>query len=53
MKEIKDFEKKWRNGINEDFEFEKIKDEYNRGFKDGSLWILDLIKEELINGKVR
>jgi len=53
MKKIKEFEKRWREGILEDWETDgKNKDdEHARGFKDGALWILDLIEEELLGGK--
>ena len=48
MNKIDEFEKKWRQGLFEDFDTIKNKDEYDRGFKDGAEWILDLIKEELL-----
>jgi len=49
-KEVINFEKKWREGVLEDWETnDKNKDdEHARGFKDGAEWILDLIKEELL-----
>jgi len=46
MNNIKNFEKKWRKGIKEDWDMGKAHDEYDRGFKDGADWILDLIEEE-------
>ena len=46
-KRAREFEKKWREAISEDWETEKDKDEHARGFKDGADWILDLIMEEL------
>jgi len=53
MKKIREFEKKWREAIIEDFEFNDEKDdEHARGFKDGAEWILDLIKEELLDVKL-
>ena len=49
MIEIKEFEKKWREVVIEDWvSNDKNKyDDHARGFKDGALWILDLIKEDL------
>ncbi len=49
-KKIREFEKRWREGVLEDWESDdKNKDdEHARGFKDGAEWILDLIKEELL-----
>lgn len=50
---IKEFERKWRQGVLEDFETEEKTDEYDRGFKDGAIYILDLIKEEFALHAVR